>query len=80
PWKNVAAFQLNFVKQCCKVSKMDLTDFFTKWGFLKPISLEINDYGKYQMDLTQEMVDRCKAEIASWNLPLPPMDITLIED
>ncbi|MEG1737473.1 MAG: M60 family metallopeptidase [Odoribacter sp.] len=80
PWKNVATFQLNFVKQCCKVSKMDLTDFFTKWGFLKPISLEINDYGKYQMDLTQEMVDRCKAEIASWNLPLPPMDITLIED
>lgn len=78
--KDVAAFQMNFVKQCCNVSKTDLTDFFTKWGFLKPVTLEMNDYGKYQMNLTQEMVDACKAEIASWKLPVPKTDLTLLED
>ena len=78
--KDVAAFQLNFVKQCCKVGKTDLTEFFSKWGFLTPISMEMNDYGKYKIDLTQEMVDACKAEIASWNLPLPKTDLTLLED
>lgn len=78
--KDVAAFQLNFVKQCCKTGQTDLTDFFTKWGFLTPVSMEMNDYGKYQIDLTQEMVDSCKAEIASWNLPLPKTDPTLLED
>lgn len=77
---DVAAFQLNFVKQCCKVSKTDLTDFFSKWGFLKPVSLEMNDYGKYSMNLTQEMVDACKAEITSWNFPTPKTDLTLMED
>lgn len=80
PRRDVAAYQLNFVKQCCKVGNTDLTDFFTKWGFLRPVTKEMNDYGKYQINLTQEMVDSCRAEIASWNLPLPKTDLTLLED
>lgn len=80
PSTDVAAFQLNFVKQCCKVGNTDLTDFFTKWGFFKPIDMDINDYGKYHIKLTQEMADACKAEIASWNLPKPNTDLTLLED
>lgn len=80
PSQDVAAYQLNFVKQCCKVSKTDLTDFFSKWGFFKPVSLTINDYGEYKMNLTQEMADACKAEIAALNLPAPKTDVTLMED
>lgn len=80
PREDVAAFQLNFVKQCCKVSQTDLTEFFTKWGFFKPVSMEMNDYGKYNINLTQEMAEACQTEIASLNFPAPKTDLTLLED
>lgn len=80
PRQSVADYQLNFVKQCCKVSKTDLTDFFMQWGFLKPVKMELDDYGQYQVNLTKEMADACKAEIKSWNFPAPEKDLTLMED
>lgn len=63
--------QLQFVKICCKAANLDLTEFFEQWGFLKAVSLTINDYSTSQMIISQERVDEVKAEIAAHNYPKP---------
>lgn len=77
---NPAVHQLNFVKTACEVSKVDLTDFFDKYGFFYVGELEFDDYGKYKYKMTQEMVDNCKREIASLNLSKPKVDISTLRD
>jgi hypothetical protein len=76
----VAEYQLNFVKQACITGNTDLTDFFEKWGFFYVGEFEINDYGRYNYEMTQEMVDQLKSEIKALNLPKPKVDLTLLED
>ncbi|MDG5800242.1 M60 family metallopeptidase [Marinilabiliaceae bacterium ANBcel2] len=76
----LAEYQLNFVKQVCKVSQTDLTEFFDYWGFFYVGEFEVSDYGTYQYTMTQEMVDNCKAEIKKMNLPKPKKDLTMLED
>ncbi|MDX9919709.1 MAG: M60 family metallopeptidase [Paludibacter sp.] len=78
--QKVAEYQLNFVKQACKVSKTDLTEFFDKWGFFHIGKFEMNDYGKYTYEMTPEMVAACKAEVKAMNLPKPIVDMTMLED
>lgn len=78
--KKVAEYQLNFVKQACKVSKTDLTEFFDKWGFFHIGKFEMNDYGKYTYEMTPEMVAACKTEVKAMNLPKPIVDMTMLED
>lgn len=77
---NPATYQLNFVKTACEVSKTDLTDFFDKYGFFYVGQFEFGDYGNYRYDLTQEMADKCRAEIKAMNLPKPTVDLTTLED
>ncbi len=72
--------QFEFVKICCDVAKLDLTDFFEKWGFFWVGELTVNDYHKYRFTITQQMVDETKSYIAQKQYPKPPMDITTIED
>jgi hypothetical protein len=72
--------QFEFVKLCCDVSKLDLTEFFDKWGFFWVGELTVDDYGKYQYTITQEMVDETKRSIAVKNHPKPSEDITLIDE
>lgn len=76
----VAYHQLNFIKNVCKIGKTDLTDFFEKWGFFKVGEFELDDYGKFKYQMTQEMVDACKTEIAAMNLPKPKCDLVALED
>lgn len=76
----VAEIQLNFVKQACRVSKTDLTDFFEKWGYFWVGEFEMNDYGKYNYKMTPELVERCKQEIKAMNLPKPGVDLTQLQD
>ena len=71
--------QFEFVKICCDVAKLDLTDFFDKWGFFWVGQVTVNDYGKYHFTITQQMVDETKAYIARKNYPKPATDLTLIE-
>lgn len=47
--------QLEFVYIASKCAGTDLTDFFTKWGFFTPVDTTIDDYGKGQMTVTQQM-------------------------
>ena len=72
--------QLEFVKVCCDAGKLDLTDFFDKWGFLWVGEITVKDYRTYNYRITQRMVDETKSYIAKKNYEKPPVDITLIED
>ncbi|WP_160069926.1 M60 family metallopeptidase [Sphingobacterium bovisgrunnientis] len=78
--RNPAVHQLNFVRTACEVAKVDLTDFFSKYGFFYVGTLEYDDYGKYTYKMTQEMVDKCLADIKALNLPKPKIDITTLRD
>jgi len=78
--RNPAVYQLNFVKTVCKVGKTDLTDFFDKYGFFYVGKFEFGDYGNYNYEMTEEMVNTCKKEIAALNLPKPKVDLTTLED
>ena len=67
----------DFMEICSDVTKTDLTDFFDQWGFFYVGKLSIDDYGKYELNITQEMVDKTKEYIASKNYSKPASDITL---
>lgn len=72
--------QFEYIKTCCDVGKVDLTDFFEKWGFFVVGELSGNDYGAYRHVITPKMVDETKAYIAAKNYPKPKVDITTLED
>ncbi len=72
--------QFDFVKICCDVGQLDLTDFFDKWGFFWVGELTVKDYRTYRYTITQEMVDAVKSYIAGKKYKKPAEDITLVED
>jgi hypothetical protein len=72
--------QFEFIKICCDVGQLDLTDFFEKWGFFRVGELTVKDYREYHFTITQKMVDETKAYITEKNYRKPADDITLIED
>jgi hypothetical protein len=72
--------QLRFVQIVCEVSGLNFIPFFETWGFLKPISQTINDYGNGQLTVTQAGIDAIKKIIADKNLPSVPSDLHLIDD
>jgi hypothetical protein len=72
--------QFDFIKICCDVSELDLTDFFDQWGFFWTGELQVKDYSTYNYVITQEMVDETKAYIADKGYDKPDEDITLMED
>lgn len=72
--------QFEFMKICCDVAELDLTDFFEKWGFFWVGEIEVDDYGRYRFTVTQQMVDDAKASIAAKHYEKPTEDLTLIED
>ena len=62
---------LNFAKDLADAVQEDLTDFFTNIGFFTPVNREIDDYGKFTIVITQEMIDEAKAYIKSKNYQKP---------
>lgn len=67
--------QIEFAYIASKVSGYDLTDFFTKWGFLKPIDKIVDDYDKEPLKVTQQQIDEVKKRIA--DLKLTKLDVAL---
>jgi len=49
--------QLHFVRSVCDAVQEDLTDFFIRTGFLRPIDRIIDDYGERQFLITQAQID-----------------------
>lgn len=72
--------QLDFVRNVCHLSKTNFLDFFKKWGFLTPVDVVVNDYGKRVLKITQEEIDLLVEEIESKDYPEPTQDITHIRD
>lgn len=61
--------QLEFVKKACEAAGLDLTPFFEKYGFLKPLKMEINDYGKKMFEVTEEDIRQVRKEIKKKKYP-----------
>ncbi|MGL4852726.1 MAG: M60 family metallopeptidase [Phocaeicola sp.] len=72
--------QFEFVKICCDVAKLDLTDFFEQWGFFWIGSLSLKDYADYNFTITEKMVNDTKVYIKGKNYPKPTEDITLVAE
>jgi hypothetical protein len=72
--------QFEFMKICCDVAELDLTEFFEKWGFFRTGEFTVRDYRTYNFEVTQEMVDDVRSYIAKKGYKKPGTDITLIED
>jgi len=70
--------QLNFVKMCCDVAGVDLTEFFDAWGMLSPINLSIDDYSTQPIVITQAQVDEMKSYLRKY--PSPDHKIQYIQD
>ncbi|PWN57989.1 M60 family metallopeptidase [Chryseobacterium viscerum] len=62
---------LNFVKNTCAAVQEDLTGFFTKTGFLRPINTSIIDYANGQLTITQAQIDATIADIQGQNYQNP---------
>lgn len=72
--------QLDFVRNACNYSKINLLDFFEKWGFLTPIDIVINDYGNRNIRITKTQIDNLKNEIISKGYKKPSMDVHKLRD
>ena len=72
--------QLDFVYACSKISGMNLLDFFTKWGFLTPVDKELDDYGKKQLTVTQDMIDALKQKVNALGGTQPDVALEYISD
>ena len=72
--------QLDFVYACSKISGMNLLDFFTKWGFLTPVDKELDDYGKKQLTVTQDMIDALKQKVNALGGTRPDVALEYISD
>ncbi|QIU93294.1 M60 family metallopeptidase [Bacteroides faecium] len=72
--------QLEFAYICSKIAKMNLTSFFTKWGFLAAARMTVDDYGTKEVVITQEQVDAVKARIKDLGYPELGVNIEYITD
>lgn len=78
--KNQGLNQLDFVRQVCAISQLNMIDFFEKWGFLKPVNTVLNDYGNKNFIITQSDIDALKVEISSKGYATPHANIHLITE
>lgn len=70
--------QLNYVKMCCDILQLDLTDYFQSWGFLKEVDVMIEDYATEQLKCTPEQIAEMEAYIAKY--PKAPAGLIYITD
>jgi hypothetical protein len=77
--------QLEFTVLACEAAQLDLTKFFTRWGFFEPVDIIKNDYGEKQFVVTEEMVDDTKSVLLHSDFPnqrklwnISPMSILIV--
>lgn len=78
--KNQGLNQLDFVRQACRISGVNLLDFFEKWGFLTPVNTQLNDYGTKSFIITQNQVDELRKEIEDAGYEKAADNLWLITD
>ena len=72
--------QIEFVYVASKAAQMDLTDFFEKWGFLSPVDIELDDYGKGVVKVSQEEADEIRKRVNSLGFKKPEVPLEYITD
>lgn len=78
--ENSGMDQLDFVRQTCNVAKLNLLDFFIKWGFLTPVDATLNDYKDWAFVITQQQIDDLKTEINAKKYPDAAPNLHLITE
>lgn len=78
--ENQGMNQLDFVRQACKYSGYDLTEFFEQWGFLKPVNALVGDYSSSTLVITDKDVEALKTEIKEAGYKKAHSDIYNITD
>ena len=73
--QNAGLDQLDFVRQVCAISRLNMLDFFEKWGFLYPVNTTLNDYGNKDFVITQEQIDALKEEIEAKIYAMPHANV-----
>lgn len=73
-------YQLNFVRLLTDSSGVDLTEFLDAWGFLKPVSITIEDYSTATLTITQAQATSVRNFIKNKNFPVLPYKIQYITD
>lgn len=63
--------QLDFVRAASKAAGLDLTEFFEKWGYFRPMDEVVDDYGKRQFTITKQLADKYRKIVADLGLPKP---------
>lgn len=71
--------QMAFVKAVCDATKEDLTEFFETWGFFKPVSASVSQYGDFTYTVTKSMIAETKQYILDKHYP-KAAPIQYIED
>lgn len=72
--------QTEFVYICCLTSGLNLLDFFSRWGFLTPVDLTLDDYGSGKLTVTEKRIEEIKNRILALNLPVPGVKFEYITD
>ena len=72
--------QLDFVYNCCLSAKMNLLDFFEKWGFLTPVNKKIEDYATRTLTVTPDMVDALRHKVNGLGYSKPDVALEYISD
>ena len=78
--RNQGEIQLDFTRIASKVAGLDLTEFFEKWGFFRPMDAEVDDYGKANFKITKELADSYRQKVAEMGLPKPTLMLDYICD
>lgn len=69
PSVNHGEYQVDFTKSASKIAQTDLTHFFERWGFYKPINVKIRDYSYQDLIVTDAYANKVKGEISAMGLP-----------
>lgn len=72
------AAQLKLAVKASQAAQEDLSDFFELWGFFIPGKGQIMQYGTYDYLVTEEMIEKAKAEMRVF--PKPKHTLQYIED
>lgn len=72
--------QLEFVYIASKAAKMNLLDFFEKWGFLRPVDVELDDYGKGRLTVTEQDAEDIRKRVNALGFEKPAVPLEYITD
>ncbi len=72
--------QTEFAYVASKLSGCNLIPFFEKWGFLSPINMVVDDYGKATVKVTQGRINEVKQRVEGLGLPKLNLPLEYITD